>query len=236
MKVGENMTAARSVSECLDLFRGAPREDIFKLIKFTESAPLTVGGWLMGTSKPPSGETMIKVAYFFDLNGWRVQELEESSTEIVTMARYWMSGVITTAELKEAMQYSTVDNQALLSLIYGKRTAIKASMLRLKTLLAEKQSKYEQIHSDLALKFRISFELESRATVSVVSPAQPEQDFTWVVETLAGLLRTALPLAEAIDNDGSAEDFVRLRALTGLEEYVQLSTALNRMTGWRQRS
>lgn len=255
---------APTVPDLLEELRRGPLEGISQLTDFLGAHPNTVGGWLLRTRPYPTGETLIRVACFFELQGRKVAELERADPLAANMARHWGLGLVSVDKLNEVLGYTATGTTALLSYFYGHRTPLPRRLGDLAAYLDELEEDYEARRAELRERFAPAsepdaFPQEPAPPPSAASPApdvprpgvvpqaeSPPGETAGLplvsapnlgpVELAALLLRSAAPLIELIESDASTdEDRDKLRRLVGRDLFVELSTFLNRLTSWRVR-
>jgi hypothetical protein len=229
------MPPTGTVEQLLDAMHTRSRGDINRLIQFTGAHPNTVGGWLLGTSKPPMGEMLIRVAFFFELSGWKVSEMSAIDTLVAGMARYWMAEVATASDLKHALHYTAESNSDLLALFHNSRHPLYTQDLQ--SLLESKRTEYDRRFKKLVLEFGMSQDASESPPppAPAVSQLLPKHQ-ALIISQLAALLREAKPLAERVNSDDfTDEQRALLREEVGKFEYFELSTTLNQLTGPRPR-
>lgn len=215
--------------EALDALRKTSQADIKRFISFMEAHPNTVGGWLLGTSKLPTGETKIRALCYFNLNGWRVSEFEKLDDLAKSMALLLGLRVTTLPEMLEEIGLSQNYGTGILGFLYGEKELTRSTRKLAQRYVADKASDLKQAREDLSLKYEIKTDSSDLPGVTVTS-SDP-------VSQLASLLIQAYPYAVALNSDSySDEQRATMRELVGPEIYVELSVNLAQMKSTRTRN
>lgn len=212
-----------TLQEHFDRLRASGRENIQTFIAFTGAHPNTVAGWLLGTTKPPTGEWWVKSVCFFLLNNREVMELTAVDPMAVELAQLIGYGVMSSKEVRESVGW--IEDQGLLEYLYGQRTPVAGRLERIAKLLEQRRAVLAEKIDELRMEFTI--ELEPVPTGNSVSLEGDD----WAV--LSRLLIAALPIARRLNGDDSergAESRGLLRSAVGAVSYAELARHLRVMT------
>lgn len=218
---------AGTFEQALDALRAEPRAVIHEFMSFMDAHPNTVGGWLLGTSKPPSGETKVRALCYFRLKGWSVSEFENIELLAQNMSMLLGLRVITLAEMLDELGLAASYGNGILGFLYGEKELTKQARKLAQLLVVEKTAALELAKIN-AVSSLITIESNSAPANSAPTGS--------VGEKLAFLLAQAYPLALELNTENyTDEDRANMRRIVGHDQFVDLSVALNQMRSSRTR-
>jgi hypothetical protein len=213
----------------LDVLRTYDRESILKFMHFMDAHPNTVGGWLLGTSKPPTGETKIRALSFFKLNGWLISDFEKLDSVGQNLALLLGFRVATLANMLDNLGLASSNANAILGYLYGEKELTKGTSMLAKHYVADQAPLLAITRSQLETEYLISTPVAPVPVVATPTSSDPSS-------LLASLLIDAYPLAVMLNSDDfSNEQRAAMRKLIGDERYLDLSVTLNQMRSTRTR-
>ena len=213
--------------DCLAELATMGRTEIKKFIDFMPARPETVNGWILSLSKPPVGEKYLFAELFFSLRDRQIEELAEVDPYACQLGRYWAAGIATADELKTALGYRETDNQCLIDIATGHRTPLSHGLTGLTSLMHEREDAYHRKYQQLAKIY---------GTSDPPAPMSPTAlDRSALIGILTASLIAAAPIAALIETGNSDDEREAVRQAVGPERFFLLSTALNKMLGWRAR-
>lgn len=211
-----------TLAQCIEKLRRLPRANIQRFKLFTKVTDASAWQILMGEISPP-GEQWIRAAIFFHVNGWEVIELSTLSPEALGLAELWALTDITPQEIKDRLEYKASTNQGLLRIIYGQTKFMPSPAKKMAELLEEQQEAIAAGKNAFLEEY--AFDLTEAEEVDTPQHGDP-------VALLAKLLKEALPLAVALNDDdspGSDERRDRLRETVGRQDYSSFAVIVSQM-------
>ncbi len=217
--------------EALDALRKASQADIKKFISFMDAHPHTVGGWLLGTAKLPTGETKIRALCYFNLNGWRVSEFEKLDDLAKDMALLLDFRVTSLPDMLDELGLSANYGNGILGFLYGEKELTKSTRKLAQRYVADKASNLMQARESLGKTYMITDISSSSVSVKVSDTSID------TVSQLARLLSEAYPYVVVLNSDDCTdEQRAAMRELVGPEKYVELSVNIAQMKSARTRN
>ena len=218
---------AGTFEQALDALRTEPRVVIYEFMKFMDAHPNTVGGWLLGSSKPPTGETKVRALCYFKLKGWSVSEFEHIEPLAQNMSMLLGLRIITLAEMLDELGLAASYGNGILGFLYGEKELTKQARKLAQLLVVEKTAVLDSAKANAVSSLTIT----EPNSVSI-NPAPTGS----VGERLAFLLTQAYPFALELNTEKfTDEDRANMRRIVGHDQFVALSVALNQMRSSRTR-
>lgn len=216
--------------QALDAFRRSSQADIQRFIEFMDVHPNTVGGWLLGTSKLPTGETKIRALCYFNLSDWKVSDFEKLDSLAKEMALLLGLRVTSLSEMLEELGLSANYGTGILGFLYGEKELTNTTRKLAQRYVAEKAEDLEHAREKLKNTYKIS---ESSTTSWAKASTAVSGD---AVVELARLLNEAYGHAIELNSDDYTDaQRARMRELVGPQRYVELSVTLAQMKSARTR-
>lgn len=194
------------------------------------------GRWLK-QEYDPSGLNLIRMRYFLEACGYKVQELIELDRTVYDLGLMIACNIVTLEDVVSELEIKK--RETLFGNLNGKSRPSAENLAKMHALVT---AYHDVIKEITALKVipKLSFE-EDAATAPVVQPARAADRAAkpapaTLVEQLADLIRQAIPLADQLLSDKyTAEDRRRLRSLLDDDGVHILQNQLTRLSSEKSR-
>ena len=239
-----------STEACLDHLRIAIDDDYVAkrhvLGLFVGVGDQTIRRWFK-KELHPVGEGLIRLRFYLEFLGYEVEELELLDRRVRDIARIYAFGVITLQFILDETNFSAGSNgtSVLLSVFRGVRGISNSKYAQLVALtelysgkLAAKQAKTKKVllGNGTAVAKPVLVITPPAALPPRLAAYQPQGSHLALIESLAGLVKAAIPLARELESDEfTAEDRALVRELAGGDGVHRLANMLFRICGERAR-
>lgn len=209
------------------------------IISFCQCARKTIRHWMRG--QPPIGTMLVRVRYFLDAHGYRVEELERLTPLIRDLGALVAYGILNLKQATEAMGYK--QEWDLLNALHGKQIPNNLKQ-RAVPLIIEHRAVLEKRMAEYRMQGFIPAappadtpglrpsSKDARSTTAAIG-----SDRRLVITSLAAMLKAVLPLAELLDSEEFSEDERhQLRTITGRDGVFRLANTLHRLCGEEARA
>lgn len=239
-----------STEACLDHLRIAIDDDYVAkrhvVGQFVGVGDQTIRRWFK-KELHPVGEGLIRLRYYLEFLGYEVEELESLDKRIRDLARIYAFGVITLQEILGETKFNTGSSgtSALLSVFRGVRSISNSKYAKF-VALTELYSEALAVKRATTKKVLLSSSTPpAKPALVITSPVplpprlaahKPQGSHLALIESLAGLVKAAIPLARELESDEfTAEERALVRELAGGDGVHRLANMLFRICGERAR-
>jgi hypothetical protein len=243
-----------TLTECLSSFYNrfprlkADGKTRKKLADFVGASPDTTSKWMRGFAVP-TGDYRSRTIIFFHMLGYQVVEYELWDEVLQKAAKVLAFNIAKPHAVSVAFGMSSYTkplssmNQVFSGalLLNAKRSESLAYYVKQKSQdidLGEHKFRYEYADLMLPAMEHTAVKLEPAKVAEKSSPANvPALDTQVLVEVMAGLVTTMLPLAQFLESDScSPQQRAQLRSLAQGNGVFKLANSLNRLCGERVRN
>ncbi len=151
---------------------------------FLRASPYSINGWKKGIL--PVGERYIRLLYFLQLIGYEVAEIKGLPAIVQEAGAYIALGAVSIADMAKGM--GPIKEKRIFEYIHGNNGISEERTAKLRTILAENASLFEQKKQEFALK---TDSLMHRISAEKLTPEKLIQQFAAActqVRTLGNML------------------------------------------------
>lgn len=224
--------------ECLIHQGKQPTKLLFlkNAIKFTGASRSSVDRWLSESwGNLPHGINLIRVQYLLEIVGYEVEELKNLNDNIYKLGKLLALRIADVDQVAQEV-FGFSDLTYLYRTLRGNRGISGVDSVAISDLLLEKKDEIDKAVSHWRKELGITSGDPQKSEVSAVGK-EGVLDKDQVIKSLAHMIQSMQPLAEAIASDDfTPEDRETLRDLAGRFGVFNLKNALVKLCGERARN